>query len=289
MVIKISRLHTVCVCAAVLAISFFAAVAGGAVSVAKAAGQGDRLPIVMYHKLTTSSRRAGRYTLTSEQFESDLRFLKERGYQTVTVSDLVDYADNGTALPEKPIMITFDDGFEALYAYGVPLLEKYGFTAVAFIIGSVTDFYSQHSDHNLTYSCLDWDAVRGLADGDTVEIQSHSYDLHKNTGKRSGAKKMRGESREDYRKFLTDDIITMQNLMNENAGIVPLGFAYPFGSFSPESKGILAEMGFRAIFLCEERVNRPDRQSTDWLLSLGRYNRPSGISAASFFAKMGIK
>lgn len=289
MVIKISRLHTVCVCAAVLVICFFAGIACGAVSVTQAAGQGDKLPIVMYHKLTANSRKEGRYTLTNEQFESDLRFLKERGYQTVTVSDILDYVDNGTALPPKPIMITFDDGFEAVAAYGVPLLEKYGFTAVAFIIGSVTDFYSLTDDHNLTYSCLDWDAVRSLADADVIEIQSHSYDLHKNTRKRSGAKKMRGESLEDYRKFLTDDVVTMQNLMNENAGIVPQGFAYPFGSFSPESKGILAEMGFRAIFLCEERVNKIDRQSTDWLFSLGRYNRASGISSASFFAKMGIK
>ena len=246
------------------------------------------LPIVMYHQLTKSESRAGRYVLTLEQFEKDLVFLKEKGYETVTVSQLLDYSQGKGKLPEKAIMITFDDGCETLYAYAKPLLEQYGFTAVGFVVGSLADYYTELDDHNLNYSNLNWAEIKELSMGNTVEIQSHSYDLHKNTGYRSGAKKKKGETFEQYAEFLGADASKMKTEMLKHTGKAPVAIAYPFGSFSSESKEILKKYGIKMAFTCEERVNIVKKAEPERLFGLGRYNRPSGISSESFFEKMGI-
>ena len=246
------------------------------------------LPIVMYHQLTKSESRAGRYVLTLEQFEKDLVFLKEKGYKTVTVSQLLDYSQGKGKLPEKAIMITFDDGCETLYAYAKPLLEQYGFTAVGFVVGSLADYYTELDDHNLNYSNLNWAEIKELSMGNTVEIQSHSYDLHKNTGNRSGAKKKKGETFEQYAEFLGADASKMKTEMLKHTGKAPVAIAYPFGSFSSESKEILKKYGIKMAFTCEERVNIVKKAEPERLFGLGRYNRPSGISSESFFEKMGI-
>ena len=246
------------------------------------------LPIVMYHQLTKSESRAGRYVLTLEQFEKDLIFLKEKGYETVTVSQFLDYSQGKGKLPEKAIMITFDDGCETLYAYAKPLLEQYGFTAVGFVVGSLADYYTELDDHNLNYSNLNWAEIKELSMGNTVEIQSHSYDLHKNTGYRSGAKKKKGETFEQYAEFLGADASKMKTEMLKHTGKAPVAIAYPFGSFSSESKEILKKYGIKMAFTCEERVNIVKKAEPERLFGLGRYNRPSGISSESFFEKMGI-
>lgn len=245
----------------------------------------ERLPVVMYHQLTTDKSKAGKYVLTVEQFEKDLIYLKENGYSSVTLAQLFDYSEGKGGMPEKPVMITFDDGCETVYTYALPLLEKYGFTAVCFIIGSVTDKYSGINDHNLAYSNLDWNEVKNLCRGGVIEIQSHTYDLHSTSKGRNGIKKLKNETFEQYNEFLTADALKMKEKMIENTGASPFALAYPFGSFSKESTGILENCGIKATFTCEEKVNIIKKAESDWLFGLGRYNRPEGISSQSFFKK----
>lgn len=250
--------------------------------------EGFRLPIVMYHQLTKSESRAGKYVLTVEQFEKDLKYLKENGYETVTVNQLLDFSQGKGEIPERALMLTFDDGCETLYAYALPLLEKYGFTAVGFAVGALADHYSEIDDHNLNYSNLTWEEIKELCAGNIIDIQSHSYDLHKNTGNRSGMKKKKSETFEQYSEFLSADALKMKEKMFENTGKAPVAIAYPFGSFSSESKDILKKCGIRMAFTCEEKVNIIKKAESEWLFGLGRYNRPYGISSESFFEKMGI-
>ncbi len=250
--------------------------------------EGVKLPVVMYHQLTKSESRAGRYVLTVEQFEKDLKFLKKNGYETVTVGQLLAFSEGKADLPEKAIMLTFDDGCETLYSYALPLLKEYGFTAVGFAVGALTDSYTALDDHNLNYSCLNWAEIKEMCDGEIIDIQSHSYDLHKNTAERSGAKKKKGETFEQYCEFLSADAAIMKEKMLENAGKEPVAFAYPFGSYSSESAEILAKCGIKMAFTCEERVNIIKKSESEWLFRLGRYNRPYGTGSESFFEKMGI-
>ena len=78
----------------------------------------------MYHGIRKSTSAQNKYVISPDEFESDLKYIKENGYETIVVADLLEYFDNGKALPEKPIMITFDDGCLNNYTYAFPLLKN---------------------------------------------------------------------------------------------------------------------------------------------------------------------
>ena len=84
----------------------------------------------MYHHISKKTSALGAYVITPEQFESDLKFIKDKGYEAITTQNLVDYFDGKFELPEKPIMITFDDGYLSFYEYAYPLLKQYNMKAV---------------------------------------------------------------------------------------------------------------------------------------------------------------
>ena len=78
-------------------------------------GEGTRLPVVMYHHLTKDAGYANDYTLPVDQFEQDLKYIQQQGYQTITLAQLSRISEGtGGKPPDRPIMITFDDGFDEL-------------------------------------------------------------------------------------------------------------------------------------------------------------------------------
>lgn len=242
------------------------------------------LPVIMYHHITESESKTGKYTVHKKEFERDLEYIKSKGYTTVTVKDLIAFADRTADLPDKPIMITFDDGFESFYKIAYPLLNDYKMKAVVSVIGSVTEKYSETEDHNINYSNLNWEEISELHNSGLVEIQNHSYDMHKSdTKNRKGISKLHSESEEAYKGALSSDLNRLQQLLYENCGFRPTAVAYPYGAFSNSTLSIIKECGFRCTFLCEERVNIIIRGNSDSLYGLGRYNRESGISTALFF------
>lgn len=85
--------------------------------------EGIQLPIIMYHSMLRNG--SGEYTISPETFEEDLRYLKDNGYTTIYMQDLLDYINKQVPLPEKPIMLTFDDGYYNNYLYAYPLAKKY--------------------------------------------------------------------------------------------------------------------------------------------------------------------
>ena len=222
--------------------------------------------------------------ISPEDFEKDLIYLLENGYTTIDIQDLIDFAYNEKELPEKPIMITFDDGYLTSKVYILPILEKYNSKAVVSIVGEFTDKFTDNNDKGLSYAHLSWDDVKELVNSPNIEIQNHSYAMHK-ISKRKGISKMRGEDSEDYRKALNNDILHMQSLVEKNTGYRPTAFTYPFGSVSKEAQPILKDMGFLALLTCNEGVNMLSGDKEE-LFSLKRYNRPYGINREKFFSKL---
>ena len=284
MVIKIKKLYGLLAALAVLAGS---ACWQFSRAVPAAASPKTPLPIVMYHQVSKNPNRAGAYCVTLEELETDFRYIKDCGYTAVTTEQLLNAIDGKAALPEKPIIITFDDGFESVAQYVEPLLRQYGLCAVVSVVGAYTDLYSHSDDHSVNYAYLTWDEIKQLSGEACIEIQNHSYDLHKldNCGHK-GAKKRSGESEAEYRAFLQNDLQKMQDLFEEKGIKRPTAFTYPFGCYSKESRAILQAMGFRAAYICEEKMNYVDYDNTDWLFRLCRYNRPHGVNTALFFSKL---
>lgn len=241
------------------------------------------LPILMYHGILKNPKKQKRFIVTESTFESDLKYLNDNGYNTIFMNDLVDYVYNDKKLPNKPIIITFDDGYYNNYLYAFPLLKKYKCKMVLSPIGICVDQYSENGDKNPNYAHVSWDDINEMIKSGYVEIQNHTYNMHKNSCGRNGCKKKRGETPAVYRGVLIEDVMKAQDEIIENTGTTPTTFTYPFGAVSNASVQILKEMGFRATLGCENKMNKIYKNNKDCLYGLRRYIRPGGISTKEYF------
>ena len=279
---------------AILPLALALAVALGGIAVqgvravsanAPAEPDGIELPIVMYHHVLKEQARLNKYTISPDEFRSDMEYLKTEGYTPIVIADLLAYVEEGAPLPERPVMITFDDGYESFHEYVFPILKEYDFKAVYSIVGRYADQYSAVDDHHIRYSHSTWNELREMRDSGLVEIQNHSYNLHSIDSGRKGAKKKAVESLVDYRTLLVEDVMKMQTRMREETGYTPTAFVYPFGAVSSESLPILKELGFQATLICESHINAITRDP-ECLYGLGRYRRPAKTGSEAFFKKI---
>jgi peptidoglycan/xylan/chitin deacetylase (PgdA/CDA1 family) len=128
------------------------------------------VPILMYHHVDVPPPDADAVrrdlSVSPAEFEAQLRYLIENGYQPATLTDLIMHLQVGQPLPSKPVVITFDDGFKDQYTNAYPLLKRYGFRATFFII---TCFLDESQDEYMSWAEVE------LLHADGMEIGSHSY------------------------------------------------------------------------------------------------------------------
>ena len=253
----------------------------GAQSVFSAQEEGVRLPILMYHSILKDSARQGNYVVSPDVLAADLDALQQRGYETVTVTDLLAYVQDGEPLPEKPVMITFDDGYYNNYVYAYPLLQQRGMRAVLSIIGSQTALYTAEGTENAYWSHLRLDRLREMQD--VFEVQNHSWNLHE-YGARPGCLRRSAETEESYESLLREDTAETQQLITDAGLPAPQCYTYPFGACSAESERILQDMGFACTLGCEERINIITRDA-GCLYEMGRFNRAAGESTQSYLSR----
>jgi peptidoglycan/xylan/chitin deacetylase (PgdA/CDA1 family) len=136
---------------------------------ARAASRSAKVPILMYHYISTLPADADKYRLdlsvAPEDFESQLKYLADNGYHTVSLYDVYNDLSTGAALPAQPVVLTFDDGYRDAYDFAFPLLTKYGFTGTFFI---VSEFIDKADSDYLTWPMIQEMSAAGMS------IESHS-------------------------------------------------------------------------------------------------------------------
>lgn len=263
---------------------------GAAVAVTASAmtAEGVDIPVVMYHALLKDPARQGQYVITPAEFEADLIYLKKHGYTTILMKDLIAYTQGGE-LPEKPILLTFDDGYYNNYLYAFGIARQYGCRFVISPIGRYTDAYSETGETNAYYSHATWEQLKEMAGSGLVEVQNHSYDLHERREGALGVQRRSGEGEGAYGARISADILKAQEAIEGHIGQRPSTFVYPFGAMSEGTGEVVKGLGFQATLTCREKVSRVTRDSAS-LYGIGRYLRPAGISSKDFFeGKMGLK
>ncbi|WMJ21832.1 polysaccharide deacetylase family protein [Paludicola sp. MB14-C6] len=244
------------------------------------------LPVAMYHQILKDYKRWGDYVIPPSQFEEDLKYIQQKGYTTVSAQQIMNYVNKGTPLPPKPMLITFDDGYEGVYEYAFPLLKKYNMKAVFAIIGKHTDIFSNPNEkQSVVYGHATWDQLREMQKSGVFEIGNHTYNMHDGPGNRRYGTKIRpGESIVDYKIALDKDVGALYKQIEKEIGVAPLVFAYPFGAICPESKPILKDIGFSIILTSEQKNNTLTRNMATPIY-LKRFNRPHSDSTSSYFKK----
>jgi len=98
---------------------------------------GKRIPVLMYHSIVNGKGNSN--CLPIETFEEQMKYLKDNGYHTISLTDLYKYFMRAEPIPEKSVVLTFDDGYENNYSIMFPIIKKYKFKATIFVITSHID------------------------------------------------------------------------------------------------------------------------------------------------------
>ena len=233
------------------------------------------IPVLMYHSFCKDSSGENEYTISADRFEGDLKWLRDKGYTTIFPSQLISYVNEGAMLPSKPVILTFDDGFANNMLYAFPLLQKYNMKAVIALIGSESDKSSSDIYRNREHGNLNWGEVAILSQSGLIEFASHTYDLHSISQERKGADRKSGESSDQYRNILTEDLLKNQDLIEKATGSFPAAFAWPYGSYPADriADPILRDLGFLVTFTSYQHTSGINRGEPDSLFGLGRYLR----------------
>lgn len=213
------------------------------------------VPILLYHRIRSQGNT--RYILPVSEFRAQVKALHQAGYQSVTISQVAQVMRAGGVLPEKPVVITFDDGYLDIYENAFPILEEYGFTAVVYIItGTVgTD---------LSYGYMQAEELKELVKAGW-EIGSHSVS-HTNLA----------ESRLGIRAELRDSKQTLEDLLE----IKILSFSYPYAITNDWIKKRVEEYGYTSAV----GVGLPIRHTPEHLYYLSRREVYRGTSVRAFLA-----
>lgn len=184
-----------------------------------------QVPILMYHYVSELAPNADRYrvdlTVLPQNFYAQLQYLADAGYHTITLTDLYLHLTQGYPLPEKPIVLTFDDGYRDAYEVVFPALLDYGFTATFFVLATPTHFESP--------AYLTWAQMKEMADAG-MEIQAHGRD-HVD---------LRGRSYD----YLVYQILGIQEAIEQHTGRLPRFFCYPSGKRDGNVIAVLKSAGY---------------------------------------------
>lgn len=244
------------------------------------------LPVAMYHSVTDQGDSPGEYVISPSMLEKDLQWLSQHGYETVVVGELVSHVENGTPLPEKPVMLTFDDGYYNNYRNAYPLLQKYGMQAVLSPVGTLVEQFTETDDpeeHEVWSYCTRQE-LQEMAVSGVVEMQNHSYDFHELTPRR-GCLRKSGEDEATYRNIFFEDTRKAQELFRSIGISPPVCYTYPYGARNAETDALVQEYGFVASLSCEEGITCITRDAAS-LKNIRRYNRDGRISSEQFWQKV---
>lgn len=244
-----------------------------------------RVPVIMYHSVCRTN--VGEYVISPDTLISDLEYLRKRGYKTVFMRDIISYCEGKTELPEKPVVLTFDDGFYNNLFYVDKIAEKYGVKYTVSVVGSYVRAEAGQTKRSPVYSYLSPAEIGKLSAGGRAEIANHTYDMHRSSP-RKGVRRKKSESYDEYRTALIYDSEKCRTLIYEACGFKTNVFTYPFGCYSTGTKDILHELGYRAILTCKGGINVFTKGKTDGLDCVMRYNRHGKSDTKEFFEKIKV-
>ena len=181
----------------------------------------EGVSVLMYHMIGNEPGNAA--IMTEANLRIQMNYLRDHGYHPITMQELYDYITKGAPLPEKPVCITFDDGYLDSYTIVYPLMKEYGFPWTLFLI---TD------DVGKPYNRMTWDQLREMANSHTVTIANHTLSHPKLHNLATRAEKEK-------------EIVEANKALKYQLGIDNVWLAYPYGDYDDEVIDICKKAGIK--------------------------------------------
>ena len=203
----------------------------------------QQIAVLSYHNIIPNDSKKNENdndTLTIAEFEEQIKYLKENDYKTISAKELYEWKKGETEIPQKSVLITFDDGYYSFKYLVEPILVKYDMKAICFLIGDSTFDKTPEYDPN-TYGTIGKDEIQNHIEN--VEYGSHTYGMHYLTddGEKLVRTLSKGELKEDVDKF-------------DNTVFKAEYLAYPYYTFTKDFIEVLKEYNYKLAFAGEEEM-----------------------------------
>ncbi len=182
------------------------------------------VPILMYHSI---GYKDGTYFVTPENFAKQMQYIKNKGYQVITLEELVQSIKNKKPAKRNKVVITFDDGCKSSFVYAYPILKKYNFPAIIFLITDFMDKTYMAEDIHL----LSWD--------DALEMFKNGIAFGSHTKKHFYCGEFNDENE------LISEINESKQMIEAKLSVPADFFCYPSGGFNPRVKAVVAQAGYQ--------------------------------------------
>lgn len=194
------------------------------------------IPVLNYHQINDTEMNA--LTVNTEQFEAQMNYLAENGYHTITPAEMLDAWENGTELPSKPVIITFDDGYVDNFRYAFPILQKYNLKATIFLISDYVNTYPNY---------LTWSNALQMQESGLINFESHTL---------SHVELTKTASPEET----THQLLGSRKALEWHLGKPVRFIAYPCGSYDEALKQLTRNAGYRAAFTVNYGLAEPQER-----------------------------
>ncbi|MDE5654396.1 MAG: polysaccharide deacetylase family protein [Clostridia bacterium] len=239
------------------------------------------LTILMYHNTLAKGKKQSVYCINQDSLRKDFQYLKDNGYHVISCKNLIEYVDNGKCLPDKAVILTFDDGYLNNMTYALPLLEEFNYTGLFSVVGDYTLYDKKGGKGGGDFTYFGWDDIAEVAQNKNVEIGLHSYSMH-NTRPRLGVAQLKSESDDIYEQVFADDTQKLVDKLGE-LGVSSNIYAYPYGKYTKISESVLKEKGVIMTLTCNEGINHIYGRRSLYLLR--RINRDATKSSLKSILK----
>ncbi len=195
-----------------------------------------RIPILLYHEITEEApeRSMAYMHTTKENFEKQIAGLLEYGYTVISYNDLIAYNNGEKALPEKVVLIDFDDGYVGNYLYAFNIIKKYNVPISIYVVDDLVG----------TPGYFNWEQAKEMSDSGLVSINTHGK-THIFYNKES-------------KETLVNHIEYAHSVIEKNLGkTVTKVFTYPYGAYTDEELDALKQAGFIQN-LTNDEINNSD-------------------------------
>ncbi len=207
-----------------------------------------KVPVLLYHHVDENVTSPS--VVTPLTFDRQLSIINEAGFESVTLTQLYNYIYKGEDLPEKPVLITFDDGYFSNLEKAKPILEKYGFNAVVFTVGAMIGKTVYKDTTHPIIPHLSAEDNQMLIQSGVFEVASHSFDMHQNENYEeqppyyTDMLKHDGETEKEYVSRIKEDCAKMEKAL----GFEPVALAFPHGKGDILTQAVLNKCGVYFTF-----------------------------------------
>jgi biofilm PGA synthesis lipoprotein PgaB len=220
----------------------------------------NEFTIFSYHEIAEKSETLdSTYAVSPASFDAQMKWLVDNGYHFIRIDDIIGFRKHNRPLPDKAVLITFDDGYQSVYANAFPVIKKYHIPVVVALVGrwlqatDKVDFSGYPIDRQKFLSQAE---IREMVASGLVEIGSHSYDLHRGIlGNPQGnmepaviTRQWSGTSQgyEDdkhYRQRIHADLKANSDFLQRYTGQRPRVMVWPYGDYNLEVRKIAEHLG----------------------------------------------